>query len=145
MPIEGLSQFIIVQPLQRGPDARTQVEAAVLGMNLEAGVEGWREGPAANVILVAGCHAIGFQIVIHCGHADGQIQAERLADGDLERRADVHAERRGLRRLPVVRTVLAERQPQRRCPLERHVGMDVSPCALLRPAHPEEFVAQLKR
>ena len=64
----GLSvvQLIIVQPLQRGPDACTQVEAAVLGMNLEAGVEGRREGPAANVIHLASRRAIGFQVVIHC-------------------------------------------------------------------------------
>ena len=107
----GVVQFIIVQPLQRCPDACTQVEAAVLGMNLEAGVEGRREGPAANVIHLASRRAIGFQVIVHCGHADGQVQPERLADGDLERRADIHAERRGLRCLPVVRTVLAERQP----------------------------------
>ena len=64
----GLSvvQLIIVQPLQRGPDACTQVEAAVLGMNLEAGVEGRGEGPAANVIHLASRRAIGFQVIIHC-------------------------------------------------------------------------------
>ncbi len=62
----GVVQFIIVQPLQRGPDACTQVEAAVPGMNLEAGVEGRREGPAANVIHLASRRAIGFQVVIHC-------------------------------------------------------------------------------
>ena len=36
---------VIVQPLQRCPDARTQVEAAVLGVYLEAGVEGWGQRP----------------------------------------------------------------------------------------------------
>lgn len=35
----GVVEFVIVQSLQCGSDARTEVETAVLGMNLEAGVE----------------------------------------------------------------------------------------------------------
>ena len=54
-------------------------------------------------------HALCFHIIVHRIHPDRQTEPEHLADGDIERRADVHRERRRLRRLTVALSVVHER------------------------------------
>ena len=80
-------------------------------MDFEAGVCSRRERPAPDVVDLTCRHSVGLQIVVRRIHADRQVQPERLAYGDVERRADIHAERRGLCRLPVAVTFRDKRQP----------------------------------